>query len=136
MQEALLRQALPHPDSYLESDVQTVLWRDDASFTLDVADFESALARADQAQQAGERDGVREALEQAVGQPCRVVGELSSQQASQAAAAPEPPPARKEASSAAREPSPAGRYRQAAQDPVIQAAVEELGAQVVDVSDT
>lgn len=82
---------------------------------------------------------VEEAIEQVLGQPCRVACELSSRQASQPVAAPEPSPARQESGDSpavAREPSSAGRYREAAQDPVIQSAVEELGAQVVDVSDT
>jgi DNA-binding SARP family transcriptional activator/tetratricopeptide (TPR) repeat protein len=34
-----LRQVLPEPDQFLQIDVQTVQWRPDAPFTLDVADF-------------------------------------------------------------------------------------------------
>jgi DNA-binding SARP family transcriptional activator len=61
-----LRHALPQADSFLQVDVQTVQWRPDAPFTLDVADFESAVARADQAERAREPASLREALEQAV----------------------------------------------------------------------
>jgi len=61
-----LRHALPEADSFLEVGVQTVQWRPDAPFTLDVADFESAIARADQAERAHEPGSLREALEQAV----------------------------------------------------------------------
>lgn len=68
---------------------------------------------------------VEEALEQVLGQPCRVECETVSRQSSR------PAPARRPA--VAREPSSAERYREVTQDPVIQAAVEELGAQVVDV---
>ncbi|MCE7989510.1 MAG: hypothetical protein DYG89_50810 [Caldilinea sp. CFX5] len=41
-----LRQALPEPDHFLLADAQTVQWRPDAPFTLDVADFEAALTQA------------------------------------------------------------------------------------------
>jgi DNA-binding SARP family transcriptional activator len=61
-----LRHALPYADLYLEVDVQTVQWRAGAPFTLDVTDFESAIARADRAEQAGEPGSLRAALEQAV----------------------------------------------------------------------
>ena len=61
-----LRHALPDADLFLEVDVQTVQWRADAPFTLDVADFESAIARADQAEKAGEPSSLRATLEQAV----------------------------------------------------------------------
>ncbi len=80
------------------------------------------------------RRRVEEALERVLGQPCRVVCELLSEQMARPAAA----TARQETdqpAAVAREPSSAGRYREATQDPVIQAAVEELGAQVTDVSD-
>lgn len=42
-----LRQALPNPEGYLSSDAQTIQWLPDSPFTLDVADFESAVERAD-----------------------------------------------------------------------------------------
>src|SRR5512139_2366482 len=48
-----LRHALPEADCLLEVDIQTVQWRTGAPFTLDVAEFEDALARADQAEQNG-----------------------------------------------------------------------------------
>ena len=41
-----LRRILPDVDSWLAADLQTLQWRPDASFTLDVADFEAAVAAA------------------------------------------------------------------------------------------
>lgn len=41
-----LRQTLPQADSYLVSDSMTLWWRPEADFSLDVADFEDALAAA------------------------------------------------------------------------------------------
>ena len=38
----LLRQALPEADRFLQADAQTLRWRPEAPFRLDVADFESA----------------------------------------------------------------------------------------------
>ncbi len=61
-----LRHALPDADSYLEAGVQTLQWHSDAPFTLDAADFDSALAHSEQAQQMGDFAAVREALERAV----------------------------------------------------------------------
>jgi len=61
-----LRNALPDADRFLHVDTQTLQWRPDAPFTLDVAAFESALARARQAEQRGDRTTLRKALEQAV----------------------------------------------------------------------
>lgn len=88
---------------------------------------------------------VEAVLSQVLGLSCRVQCELVSQRPSQSASAhrppspsPESPPAQKApgvATAVVRETPAAERYREAAQDPVIQAAVEELGAQVVDVSD-
>jgi len=88
---------------------------------------------------------VEEALEQVLGQPCRVECELASGQSSRPSPARRPPPPAPETSqareatgsspAAARESSSAARYRAATQDPVVQAAVEELGAQVVDVTE-
>src|SRR5512134_3398088 len=37
----LLRQALPEADHFLQADAQTLQWRPDAPFSLDVADFEN-----------------------------------------------------------------------------------------------
>jgi len=59
-----LRHALPDADRFLHIDRQTLQWRTDAPFTLDVADFESALMRQEQATNRGI---AREALEKAVG---------------------------------------------------------------------
>ena len=61
-----LRHALPDADLFLEVDIQTVQWRTDAPLTLDVDGFESAIARARQAEQAGDASSLRAALEQAV----------------------------------------------------------------------
>jgi DNA-binding SARP family transcriptional activator len=62
----LLRHALPDADRFLHTDTQTLQWWVDAPFTLDVADFESAMAQAEQAEQAGDPTAVRKALEKAV----------------------------------------------------------------------
>jgi DNA-binding SARP family transcriptional activator len=61
-----LRHALPDADSYLDVSVQTLQWRSDAPFALDLADFEAALARAEQVQRTGDSAVAREALERAV----------------------------------------------------------------------
>ena len=58
-----LRQALPDSDRLLSVESQTVQWRPDAPYTLDVAHFEQALTRAEQT---GEGPALRAALEQAV----------------------------------------------------------------------
>jgi predicted ATPase/DNA-binding SARP family transcriptional activator len=58
-----LRQALPDADQFLEIDAQTVQWRMDAPWTLDVADFERALAQADHC---GNPTTLRMALAEAV----------------------------------------------------------------------
>src|SRR5438128_311736 len=44
-----LRRALPDSAQFLESDKTTLLWRADAPYTLDVAEFEQASAQADEA---------------------------------------------------------------------------------------
>jgi DNA-binding SARP family transcriptional activator len=62
-----LRQALPESDRFLYSDSQTLQWQAEAPFRLDVADFESALAQAEQAGQSGDQVALRTALEEAVG---------------------------------------------------------------------
>jgi len=51
-----LHQALPDADRFLRADAQTVQWRPDAPFSLDVAEFERAVAGA----------GSRQALQEAV----------------------------------------------------------------------
>ena len=63
----LLRRALPNADRFLHADAQSLQWRPDAPFALDVADFESALAQAERAEQAGDRAAAQQALEEAVG---------------------------------------------------------------------
>ena len=61
-----LRQALPESDRYLSVDRHTILWQSDGSWTLDVLDFEQAVARAEQAEQEDNHAALRMALEQAV----------------------------------------------------------------------
>jgi len=61
-----LRHALPQADSYLDASGQTLQWRPDSSFTLDVADFEEALLRAEQAWLKNDLPIVQEDLEQAI----------------------------------------------------------------------
>jgi DNA-binding SARP family transcriptional activator/predicted ATPase len=61
-----LRHTLPDADRFLHSDTATVRWRADASFRLDVADFEHALARADAADRLNDRGAQRTALAEAV----------------------------------------------------------------------
>jgi DNA-binding SARP family transcriptional activator len=60
-----LRTALPDADACLIVDAQSVCWRADATFTLDVVEFETALAHASSAEQAGAADTARAALEHA-----------------------------------------------------------------------
>jgi predicted ATPase/DNA-binding SARP family transcriptional activator len=57
-----LRGALPHADAFLSIDTHSLQWQPDAPWTLDVADFEQALALAEQA---GNQVAARVALEQA-----------------------------------------------------------------------
>ncbi len=59
-----LRHDLPDAERFLHIDRQTVQWRTDAPFVLDVADFESALR---QQEQATNQETARQALEKAVG---------------------------------------------------------------------
>jgi DNA-binding SARP family transcriptional activator len=61
-----LRHALPSADRFLHVDAQTVQWRSDARCTVDVAEFERALALAAQAEQDGNRPALRTALTEAV----------------------------------------------------------------------
>jgi DNA-binding SARP family transcriptional activator/tetratricopeptide (TPR) repeat protein len=58
-----LRSKLPNADEYLELTTETVRWRADASFTLDVMGFEAAL---EDAQAAQAPDAKRRALAQAI----------------------------------------------------------------------
>jgi DNA-binding SARP family transcriptional activator/predicted ATPase len=61
-----LRRLLPEATSFLNLEEQILQWRAAAPFTLDIAQFEEAVARADQAQQAGHQAAARAALEEAV----------------------------------------------------------------------
>src|SRR6185312_7093479 len=61
-----LRHTLPDADRFLHGDIHTVRWRDDAPFSLDVADFEHALARAHTAEQLSDPGAWQGALEEAV----------------------------------------------------------------------
>lgn len=61
-----LRRALPEADSYLVVTVQTLQWRTNAPYTLDVADFQTALAHITHLPKTRDSITVREALEQAV----------------------------------------------------------------------
>jgi DNA-binding SARP family transcriptional activator len=61
-----LRRSLLDADRFLYVDNRVVYWQPAAPFTLDVADFEAAVDRAEEAEQAGNQVGLREALEQAV----------------------------------------------------------------------
>ncbi len=58
-----LRQALPDADQFLSVEGQTVQWRQDAPYTLDVAGFEQAVSRAERT---GEEAARRAALERAI----------------------------------------------------------------------
>lgn len=61
-----LRQALPDAERFLEVGTQAVRWRQDSSFTLDVAGFEAACAQAAAAEQRGQPAEAIAALQQAV----------------------------------------------------------------------
>jgi DNA-binding SARP family transcriptional activator/Tfp pilus assembly protein PilF len=61
-----LRRTLPNANSYLHANKQTLHWNPDVPWTLDVADFERAIAEADQAEQDGNLISMRVALEEAV----------------------------------------------------------------------
>jgi DNA-binding SARP family transcriptional activator len=58
-----LRRDLPYADYFLHADKQTLRWRPDAPWTLDVADFERAITQAEQVQSKTE---TRKALETAI----------------------------------------------------------------------
>ncbi len=58
-----LRRDLPYANHFLHADKQTLRWRSDAPWTLDVADFEGAIAQAERAQSESE---MRKALVGAV----------------------------------------------------------------------
>ncbi len=61
-----LRGALPDANLFLHVDAQAVQWRPGAPFTLDVAEFEAALAQAKGAQQSGDEGREQHDLEGAV----------------------------------------------------------------------
>ena len=61
-----LRHTLPNADAYLETGVQTLQWRSDAPFSLDVVDFETILTHAKQTAQRRDSANTRDALEHAV----------------------------------------------------------------------
>lgn len=63
-----LHQALPDIDHFLRTNRQSLFWQPvaDSSWTLDVQDFEQALAQATQAEQRQNMSAMRQALEQAV----------------------------------------------------------------------
>lgn len=61
-----LRHLLPHSEECLEHDGPTLRWRADARFRLDVADYEQALARAEQCAHQAQPEPARAALEAAV----------------------------------------------------------------------
>jgi DNA-binding SARP family transcriptional activator len=61
-----LRQTLPAAGRFLSVDVHTLRWRDDAPFSLDVAAFGAALARATTAEGLNDAGARRDALEEAV----------------------------------------------------------------------
>jgi predicted ATPase len=61
-----LRQDLPGADAYLHTDTHTVQWLSAVPFTLDVAAYERALARADEEEASGHRTEAIAALERAV----------------------------------------------------------------------
>src|SRR5215469_7673521 len=59
-----LKQTLPEADHFVHTDAQTVGWRPDAPFRLDVVEFEQALNQAEAAEQQGDLHTLRVALEQ------------------------------------------------------------------------
>src|SRR4051812_10818946 len=61
-----LRHTLPATERFVADDGATLQWQPNAPFTLDVVDFEGALAAAEQAEQTGDQGAVRAALEQTV----------------------------------------------------------------------
>ena len=61
-----LRHALPDAERFLHGDVHTLRWREDASYSLDVAAFGQAMARAETAERLRDRTAQRSALDDAV----------------------------------------------------------------------
>ena len=58
-----LKQTLPAADQFVHADAQTLQWRSDAPFNLDVAAFEQVLNQTDTAEQQGDAHALRVALE-------------------------------------------------------------------------
>jgi DNA-binding SARP family transcriptional activator len=65
-----LRRALPNADDFLRADRTTLAWRADAPWTLDVADFQRAVAEAEEAWRASDHQAARAALEAALARYC------------------------------------------------------------------
>jgi DNA-binding SARP family transcriptional activator/predicted ATPase len=60
-----LRSALPDGGKFLETDSQNILWRPTSEFAIDVAEFERAASRAEEAASGGDIAGSRKELEEA-----------------------------------------------------------------------
>jgi DNA-binding SARP family transcriptional activator/predicted ATPase len=60
-----LRSALPDGGQFIESDSQNILWRPTAECAIDVADFEKAATRAEEAERRGDSVASRKELEEA-----------------------------------------------------------------------
>jgi non-specific serine/threonine protein kinase len=61
-----LKQALPQADQFVHSDAQTLQWRPNAPYRLDVSEFTEVLAQADAPEEQNDLHAVRVALEQAI----------------------------------------------------------------------
>ena len=61
-----LREALPDADRYLDVGSKNIWWRPDAPFRVDLDEFELASDRVKKAQESGEPETLRKALEEAV----------------------------------------------------------------------
>ncbi|HEX5163901.1 MAG TPA: AAA family ATPase [Thermomicrobiales bacterium] len=61
-----MRQALPVIGDFLQADTQILRWRSDRLFTLDILDFERAIAQAGAAEREGDPRALRSALVQAI----------------------------------------------------------------------
>ncbi len=61
-----LRRSLPDADRFLLADGETIQWRPDAPFVLDVADFEDAITQSNRESQVGNLIAARKSLEEAV----------------------------------------------------------------------
>src|SRR5262249_33105445 len=61
-----LKQTLPDADQFVYAEAQTLQWRSDAPFRLDVGEFEAALTQAAAAEHQPDPHDLREELKQAV----------------------------------------------------------------------